>query len=155
MPPQVRSLRRLALLCFVSWAAFVAAALRLAIVERTPESELRLGFALIATAIALFAVLRAGAWPKLLYVLAAGYFGYFVAASGWHELWRIAEVPADGPAETLALALELAVRAAAKQLRSGAAGLALAQGYELAVMPLVQLLLLVRFARTLLTRPPL
>ena len=150
MEAQVRSLRRIGLFSFVCWAILVAAALRLEALERSPENHLRLATAAIGTAVALFAVLRAGTWPRLLYLLAAVYFGYFAAASGWHAHWRVAAVPAESAAETLALTLELAWRVVAKQLGSDATGLALAQIYDLALMPLAQLAVLVNLVRSLL-----
>ena len=150
MEAQVRSLRRIGLFSFVCWAMLVAAALRLEALERSPENHLRLATAVIGAAVALYAVMRAGTWPRLLYVLAAVYFGYLVAASGWHAHWRVAAVPAESFAERLALTLELAWRVIAKQLGSGATGLALAQMHDLALMPLAQLVILVHLVRSLL-----
>jgi hypothetical protein len=151
MDRQVRALRRIGLFSFVCWAILVAAALRLEALERSPENHLRLATAAIGTAVALFAVLRAGTWPRLLYLLSAVYFGYFVAASGWHDHWRVAAVPAESAAERLALTLELAWRVIAKQLGAGATALALAQIHDLALMPLAQLVVLVHLVRSLLT----
>jgi hypothetical protein len=145
-----RSLRRIGLFSFVCWAILVAAALRLEALERTPENHLRLATAAIGAAVALFAVLRAGTWPRLLYLLSALYFGFFAAASGWHDHWRVAAVPAEGTAETLALTLQLAWRVSANQLGSGSTGLALAQIYDLALMPLAQLVVLLHLVRSLL-----
>ncbi len=152
MEPGVRSLRRIGLLSLLCWAGFAAAALRLAAAERTAEGNLRLALAAIGVAATIFVVLRAGAWPRVLYVLATMYAGYFVAASGWHDLWRIATVPADSGSETVALTLELAGRTIAKQIGAGATGLALSQIYELALMPLTQLMFLVHLVRSLLQK---
>ena len=136
--------------CFVSWAVFVAAAMRLIGLSNSPESQLRLAIALVGTAIALFAVARAGTWPRLLYLLTIGYLAYFAAGSGWHGLWRVAAVPAEGIAETLALTLELAGRVVLKDLASARYAPALAQAYDLALMPVTQLVVMVYLARSLL-----
>jgi len=117
---------------------------------RNPENHLRLAVALAGTAFTLFTVARAGAWPRLLYLACVGYFAYFAAGSGWYSLWQVASVPAESTAETLALTIELAWRLSAKQLSAERHGLALAQAYDLAVMPLVQLAVLVYLARDLL-----
>jgi len=130
----------------------VAAAIRFEGVMRTPENHLRLAVALIGTAIALFAVARAGSWPRLLYLLAVGYLAYFTAAGAWHGLWEVAAVPAESVAQTLALTLELGMRLVAKQLASQRYGLALAQAYDLALMPVLQLVLVLFLARMLLRR---
>jgi hypothetical protein len=135
--------------CFVSWAVFVAAALRL-VAPSSPESQLRLAVAVLGAAIALFAVARAGTWPRVLYLLSVGYLAYFAAGSGWHGLWRVAAVPADGVAETLALTFELAGRLVLKDFAAARYAPALAQAYELAVMPVTQLIVVVYLARALL-----
>lgn len=148
--PADRTLRRVGLICFISWACFVAAALRFEGLIRSPENHLRLEVAAIGTGIALFAVIRAGAWPRLLYLLAVGYMAYFAAASAWHGLWQVATVPSGGAAETLAVTLELAARLIAKQVASGRYALATAHAYDLAFMPVVQLVVLVYLARAVL-----
>jgi hypothetical protein len=117
---------------------------------RSPENHLRLAVAAIGAAIALFAVARAGTWPRLLYLLAIGYFAYFAAASVWYDLWQVAAVPAEGVAQTLALSLELAWRLVAKQIASQRWGLGLAQAYDLALMPIAQLVIVVFLARAML-----
>jgi len=129
---------------------YVAAAVRFEGVMRSPDNHLRLVVALICAAIALFAVARAGSWPRLLYLLSMGYFAYFAAASAWYDLWEVAAVPAEGTAQTLALSLELAMRLVAKQLASPRWGLGLAQAYDLALMPIAQLVILVFLARAML-----
>lgn len=137
-------------MCFVTWAAFIAAALRLAPFATGGEGYLRLAVALIGAAIALFAVARAGSWPRLLYLLSVGYLAYFAAASAWQGLWEVAAVPADGATETLALTLELAARVVMEQLAAGRYAPALATAYDLALMPVAQLALMVYLARALL-----
>jgi hypothetical protein len=137
-------------LCFVAWAAFIAAALRLVPLSAGGEGYLRLAVAVIGAAIALFAVARAGGWPRLLYLLSVGYLAYFAASSGWHGLWQVAAVPADGVAETLALTLELAARVVMEQLAAARYAPALATTYDLALMPLAQLVVMVYLARELL-----
>jgi len=116
------------------------------------ENHLRLAVAAIGTAVALYAVTRAGVWPRVLYLLAVGYLAYFAAASGWHGLWRVAVVPAEGLAQTLALTLELAMRLVAKDVASERYGLALAHAYDLGVMPMLQVVVLVYLARAMLRR---
>jgi hypothetical protein len=59
-------------------------------------------------------------------------------------------VLADGPAETLALTFELAWRTVGRELDAGRHVLALAWAYDLALMPLVQLAVIVHLARALL-----
>jgi hypothetical protein len=144
-----RSLRRAGLVCFICWAAFAAAAIRLEGVALSAENHLRLAIALAGTAVALFAVARPGVWPRLLYLLSVGYLAYFAAGSAWYELWQVAAVPAEGTAQTLALTLELAVRMIAKEQRYG---LALAQAWDLMLMPLAQVVTLVYLARAVLRR---
>ena len=143
-------MRRLALFSFVCWAVFLFVALRHEGVVRTPENHLRFAVALGGAALTLFTVARAGEWPRLLYLACVGYFAYFAAGSPWHGLWQIAAVPADGPAETLALTFELAGRTLAKQLAAERYALAFAQVYDLAVMPLIQLVALLYLARALI-----
>lgn len=122
-------------------------------VIRSPENHLRLAVALIGTAVALFAVARAGGWPRLLYLLCVGYLAYFAAGSAWHGLWQVAAVaPTEGVAETLAVTIELSVRVIAKQLASGRYALGLAQAYDLALMPVLQLVVLLYLARALIKR---
>jgi hypothetical protein len=149
---QHRALRRIGMFCFASWAVFVAAAMRLAALSGSPENQLRFGVAVIGTAVALFAVARAGTWPRTLYLLSIGYLAYFAAGSGWQELWQVATVPADGVAETLAVTLELAARVVEKDFASGRYAPALARAYDLALMPLAQLVVVVYLARTLLRK---
>lgn len=115
-----------------------------------PENHLRLAIAMAGTAAALFAVARAGSWPRLLYLLGVGYFAYFAAASAWRDLWQVATVPAEGAAETFALTLELAMRLGARYFASERYGLAFAHAYDLVVMPLAQLVATLFLARTML-----
>src|SRR5262245_503026 len=150
---QVRALRRIGMFCFISWAVFAAAALRLVgLSGGGAESHLRLGVAVIGAAVALFAVARSGTWPRLLYMLAIGYLAYFAAGSGWHALWEVAAVPAEGMAETLALTLELAARVTLKEFAAARYGSAFAQAYDFVLMPAAQLLIVLYLARTLLGR---
>ena len=149
--PAIRTLRRIGLFTFFCWATFVAAALPLHVVARSQESYLRLLVAVVGAAVVLFTVARAGAWPRVLYLLAVGYLAYFAAASAWHGLWPVAAVPTEGMGETLAVTVELAIRVTAKHLASGRPTLALAQAYDLAIMPVVQLILAVYLARVLIT----
>lgn len=144
------SLRRLALFSFVCWAIFVFAALRLEGVVRNPENHLRLAVALGGAATALFTVARTGGWPRLLYLACVGYFAYFAAAAPWHGLRQLASVQAEGVAETLSLAVELAWRMVAKQVAAERYALAFAQAYDFALMPLIQLVILVYLARALI-----
>lgn len=151
--PATRRLRRVALFSFFCWATFAAAAFRLEGVARSPDNHLRLAVAVIGTAIALFTVARAGGWPRALYLLSVGYLAYFAAASGWHGLWQVAAAaPTEGVAETLAVTFELAIRVIAQQLAAGHEALALAQAYDLALMPVVQVILVVYLARVLIGR---
>jgi len=129
---------------------FAAAAVRLEGAAFNAENHLRLAVATLGTAAALFAVARAGVWPRLLYMLAVAYLAYFAAGSAWRDLWEVASVPADGPAQTLALTLELAARLFLKQVASGRYGLALAQAHDLVLMPALQLVVLVYLARAML-----
>ena len=124
--------------------------MRLAALPTGDDGFLRLAVAVIGTAIALLAVARPGGWPRLLYLLAIGYLAYFAAASGWHGLWQVAAVPADGVAETLALTLELSARVVLEQLAAGRNAPALALAYDLALMPAAQLAVVVYLARALL-----
>ena len=117
---------------------------------RSPENHLRLAVALMGASVALFAVARAGSWPRLLYLLSIGYFAYFAADSAWYGLWQVAAVPAEDAAQTLALSIELAFWLVAKQLASQRWGLGLAQAYDLALMPLAQLITLAFLARAML-----
>ena len=126
--------------------------MRLEGVAFSAENHLRLAVAAVGTAVALFAVARAGAWPRLLYLLSVGYLAYFVAGSAWYGLAEIAAVPAEGPAQKLALTLELAVRVVASEVASQRYGLAFAHAYDLAAMPLLQLVILVYLARAVLRR---
>lgn len=116
----------------------------------TPENHLRLAVAAIGTAVALYAVARASAWPRLLYLLSVGYLAYFAAGSAWHGLWQVAAVPAEGPAQTLALTLELAMRLVTEHAATGRYGLALAQAWDFALMPVAQVVILVYLARAML-----
>jgi hypothetical protein len=150
--PQHRALRRIGLFCFISWALFIAAALRLVTVSSPSEGMLRLAVAVIGTAVALFAVARAGTWPRLLYLLSIGYLAYFAAGSSWHGLWQVAAVPAEGVAETLAVTLELAARVFLKELAASRHALALAEAYELALMPVTQVVVMVYLARCLMKK---
>lgn len=147
-----RALRRVGLFCFISWAVFVAAALRLVPVSGSPENLLRLAVAVLGTAVALFAVARAGTWPRLLYLLGVAYLAYFASASDWHDLWEVAAVPAEGAAETLAVTLELAARVVVKDFATALYLRALAQAYDLVLMPLAQVVVTVYLARALLRR---
>lgn len=149
--PATRRLRRIGLLSFFCWAVFIAAALRFEGVVRSPENHLRLAVAVIGAAVALFTVARVGGWPRVLYLLSVGYLAYFAAASAWHGLWQVAAAaPTEGAAETLAVTLELAIRVVAKQLAAGREALALAQTYDLAIMPIVQVIIVVYLARVLI-----
>lgn len=151
MDPAARTLRRIGLLSFICWAIFVAAALRLEAVARGPDNDLRLAVAVVGAAIALFTIARAGSWPRVLYLLSVGYLAYFAAGSAWRGLWQVAAAaPTEGTAETLAVTLELAGRIIARQLAAGREVLALAQAYDLAVMPMVQLIVVVYLARLLI-----
>lgn len=145
-----RTLRRIGLFCFVSWAVFVGVALRLVPVSGSPENLVRLGVAVLGTAIALFAVARRGTWPRLLYLLSIGYLAYFASGSGWHDLWEVAAVPAETAAETLALTLELAGRVVVKDFTDARYAPALSRFYDLLLMPLAQLVLTLYLARALL-----
>lgn len=147
-----RALRRIGLFCFISWAVFVAAALRIEGLAFSADNHLRLAIAVIGTAVALFAVVRAGTWPRVLYLLAVGYLAYFAAGSAWHPLWQVAAVPAEGAAETLAITIELATRVILKDFASARYGPGLAQAYDLALMPAAQLVVLVYLARSLIGR---
>lgn len=138
--------------CFLSWAVFVAAAMRLIGLFNSPENQLRLAVALAGAAIALYAIARAGTWPRTLYMLSIGYLAYFAAGGGWHGLWQVAAVPAESIAETLALTLELAGRVVLKDLESERHVRALAQAYDLVVMPITQLVLMIYFARALMRK---
>jgi hypothetical protein len=130
------------LFAFCCWALFAMAAMRFEGTERTPENHLRLALAAAGTALTLFAVLRAGTWPRLLYLVSVSYLAYFAAGGAWGSLWQIAAIaPTDTVGETLALTLELAYRLCLKENSAGNAALALAQAYDLAVMPLVQLMI--------------
>jgi len=149
--PATRRLRRLGLFFFFCWAMFVAAALRFEGVLRSPENHLRLAVAVIGAAVALFTVARAGGWPRILYLLSVGYLAYFTAGSAWHGLWQVAAVaPTEGVAETLAVTLELAIRIIAGQIDAGREALALAQAYDLVLMPVAQLLIVMYLARVLI-----
>jgi len=138
------------LFCFICWAAFAAAALRLEGMAFSEENHLRLAVAIAGTAVALYAVARAATWPRVLYLLSVGYLAYFAAGSAWHGLWRVAAVPAEGPAQTLALTLELAMRLLEKQVAMQRYGLALAQIWDFALMPAAQVVILVYLARSML-----
>jgi hypothetical protein len=151
MDPAARALRRIGLLSFICWAIFVAAAVRLEGVARGPDNHLRLAVAIVGAAVALFTVVRAGGWPRVLYLLSVGYLAYFAAASAWQGLWQVAAAaPTEDMAETLAVTLELAIRVTAGQLAAGREVLAFAQAYDLAVMPLIQLVSVIYLARTML-----
>lgn len=117
---------------------------------RSPENHLRLAVAMIGAAIALFAIARAGSWPRLLYLLSTGYFAYFAAASAWYDLWQVAAVPAEGVVQTLALSIELAARVVAREFALQRWGLGLAHTHDLALMPVAQLLILVFLVRAML-----
>jgi hypothetical protein len=148
--PATRTLRRIGLFCFICWAILVAAALLLEGALRSPDNDLRFAVAVIGTAIALFTVARAGGWPRVLYLLSIGYLAYFAAASAWLGLWRVAAAaPTEGVAETLAVTLELAIRVVAKEFAAGRDAPALAHAYDLAVMPIAQLIVVVYLARVL------
>jgi hypothetical protein len=147
-----RSLRRIGLFCFISWAVFIAAALRLIGLSGGQDGYLRLVIAAIGTLVALYAVARAGAWPRVLYLLTIGYLAYFAAGSSWHALWQVAAVPAEGVAETLAVSLELATRVVLHELATARYAPALALAYDLAVMPVSQISVAVYLARALLKR---
>jgi len=81
-----------------------------------------------------------------------GYLAYFAAAGGWYSLWEVATVPAEGPAQTLALSLELALRMVENALTSGRNGLALALAHDLVIMPATQIVVLIYLARSMLKR---
>jgi hypothetical protein len=144
------ALRWVGLFSFVARAAFTAAALRLVGLAAGPDGFLRLTVAVIGTAVALFAVARAGSWPRVLYLLAVGYLAYFAGGSGWRALWEVASVPADGAAETLAITFELATRLILKDVADSRYAAAFARSYDLAIMPLAQLVVLAYLARVLL-----
>ena len=144
------TLRRVGLFSFVCWAGFIAAAIRFEGLMRSPENHLRLAVALIGAALALFAVARAGSWPRLLYLLSMGYFAYFAAVSAWYDLWQVAAVPAEGIAQTLAFSIELALRMVVKEFTLQRWGLGLAQAHDLVLMPIAQLVILVFLARAML-----
>jgi hypothetical protein len=130
---------------------FVAAALRFEGVVRSSENHLRLAVAVIGAAVALFTIARAGGWPRMLYLLSVGYLAYFAAASAWQGLWQVAAAaPTEGMAETLAVTLELAIRVIAQQVDAGREALALAQAYDLVLMPATQLLIVMYLARVLI-----
>lgn len=148
--PADRTLRRAGLFCFVCWACFIVAALRFEGQMRSPENHLRLAVAVIGTGIALFCVLRAGGWPRLLYLLSVGYAAYFAAGSAWHSLWEVATVTAESTAETFTMTLELASRLIARQLASGRYAMATAQAYDLAFMPAMQLVVLLYLVRAVI-----
>jgi len=151
MDPAARALRRIGLFSFICWAIFVVAAVRLEGVARGPDNHLRLAVAVVGAAVALFTVARAGGWPRVLYLLSVGYLAYFAAGSAWHGLWQVAAAaPTEGMAETLAVTLELAIRVTARQLAAEREVLAFAQAYDLAAMPLIQLVSLIYLARTML-----
>jgi len=116
----------------------------------TAENHLRLAVAAIGTAVALYAVARPGAWPRLLYLLSVGYLAYFAAGTAWLGLWQVAAVPAEGPAQTLALTLELAMRLVMELAAGGRYGLAFAQAWDLVAMPVLQVVILVYLARAML-----
>jgi hypothetical protein len=121
----------------------------------SPENHLRFAVALAGTALTLFAVLRPGPWPRLLYLVSVGYLAYFAAGSAWGGLWRVGAVaPTDGAAEILALTLELAARLVIEDQSSGKIFLALARIYDLALMPLAQLVTALYLARVMLTGRP-
>jgi hypothetical protein len=147
-----RKLRRIGLFCFISWAVFIAAALRLISLSGGQEGYLRLAIAAVGTAVALYAVVRAGAWPRVLYLLTIGYLAYFAAGSSWYALWQVAAVPAEGAAETLAVAFELATRMVLHDLATERYAPALALAYDLVVMPMAQVTVAVYLARALLQR---
>jgi hypothetical protein len=149
--PATRRLRRIGLLSFFCWAMFVAAALRFEGVVRSSENHLRLAVAVIGAAVALFTIARAGGWPRMLYLLSVGYLAYFAAASAWQGLWQVAAAArTEGMAETLAVTLELAIRVIAQQVDAGREALALAQAYDLVLMPATQLLIVMYLARVLI-----
>jgi len=147
-----RRLRRIGLFCFVSWAVFAAAALRLISLAGGAEGHLRLAIAAVGTAVALYAVARSGAWPRVLYLLTIGYLAYFAAGSSWHSLWQVAAVPAEGAAETLAVAFELATRVVLHELATERYAPALALAYDLLIMPMAQIAVAIYLARALLRR---
>ena len=148
--PADRTLRRVGLFCFLCWACFVGAALRFEGLMRTPENHLRLAAAVIGTGIALFCVIRAGSWPRLLYLLAVGYAAYFAAGSPWQGLWQVAALPAETTVETFRLTLELASRLIAGQLASERYAMAAALAYDLALMPAMQAVMLLYLARAVI-----
>ena len=105
---------------------------------------------MVGTAVALFAVARAGAWPRLLYLFSVGYLAWFAAGGAWHGLWQVAAVPAEGAAQTLALSLELAMRLITEDAATQRYGLALAQAWDFVLMPVVQVVILAYLARAML-----
>ncbi len=131
------------------------AAMRFEGLLRSPENHLRLALAAAGTALTLFAVLRRGTWPRLLYLVSVGYVAYFASASAWGGLWRVAAVaPTDGGAEMFAVAVELGARLVMQELASGNTALALAQAYDLAIMPLAQLVVALYTLRAVASGPP-
>lgn len=148
--PADRTLRRVGLFCFICWACFVFAALRFEGLTRGPENHLRLAVAAIGAAIALFCVLRAGNWPRLLYLLSVGYAAWFAAGSPWLGLWQVATVQAGSIAETLTVTLELAWRLIARQFASERYAMAAALAYDLALMPAMQLGVLLYLIRAVI-----
>jgi hypothetical protein len=66
-------------------------------------------------------------------------------------LWQVAAAaPTEGMAETLAVTLELAIRVIAQQVDAGREALALAQAYDLVLMPVAQLLIVMYLVRALI-----
>ena len=81
-----------------------------------------------------------------------GYLAYFAAGSCWHSLWQVAAVPAEGAAETLAVAFELATRVVLHELATERYAPALALAYDLLIMPMAQIAVAIYLARALLRR---
>ncbi|MEA3195633.1 MAG: hypothetical protein QOD26_3966 [Betaproteobacteria bacterium] len=113
---------------------------------------MRLAVAVIGAGISLFCVLRAGSWPRLLYLLSVGYAAYFAAASAWQGLWQVAAVATENAAETFTVSLELALRLIARQLASGRYAMATALAYDLAFMPIMQLVVLLYLVRAVMRK---
>ena len=118
---------------------------------RSPDNDLRFAVAVIGTAIALFTVVRPAAGRALLYLLSIGYLAYFAAASAWHGLWRVA---AAAPTEGVGRDPRGDARARDPRHREGvrppgATASPWRMPMTCAVMPIVQLIVVVYLARVL------
>ena len=133
---------------------FAMAAVRFEGLALSAENHLRFAVAVAGALLTLFTVLRPGPGPRLLYRVTIAYIAYFFAGSAWGGLWRVAAVaPTDGAAEILAVTIELAARLVTSEFASGKPYLALAQLYDLALMPLAQLVTGLYLVRAMLSRP--